>query len=242
MNRTTPLSCGTSEIDVHLLEDAEDFLVQGRRIVVNTGTRPALVDGDPAKPLPPFHSTVLVDTVIRRAESVVLLRVHDGALAHRTTREPGWATLGDILAETTGNPDAFPAGIPLWRGPQSPAGHVLMDAAAVLGGDEAPARNPERFRVQVNLWFAPAGTDCAIHNEHGFIEVHTQVLGNGRMQKFRERDHKSLYEDLYMAPGYTTPQPFCSLQPDGSFRYPWHQYYADTDSVWLAVEYHRETQ
>ncbi|MDX3376575.1 hypothetical protein PV390_19455 [Streptomyces sp. ME02-6991-2A] len=29
---------------------------------------------------------------------------------------------------------------------------------------------------------------------------------------------------------------------DGSFQYPWHQYRADTDCVWLAVEYHRVTE
>ncbi|MEV0599854.1 hypothetical protein AB0I82_11230 [Streptomyces sp. NPDC050315] len=241
MNRTTLLSCTSSEIEVQLLEDAKDFFVQGRCIVVNTGMQAAVVDGDPPKSLPTFHSTVLVDTVIRQAESIILLRVHDGATARNLTQEPRWAKLGDILAEATGNPAAFPTSIPLWRGPQSPAGYVHMDAAAILSDEEAPSKDLEKFRVQVNLWYAPAGTDCAIHNDHNFIEVHTQVLGYGRMQKFHKRDHASLYEDLYMAPGYTTPQPFCSLQPDGSFRYPWHQYFADTDSVWLAVEYHRET-
>jgi hypothetical protein len=64
------------------------------------------------------------------------------------------------------------------------------------------------------------------------------VHGLGRIQKFTAQDHGTLYEDLRMSPGYTTPDPFCDIAPDGSYRYPWHQYYADTDCVWLAVEYH----
>ncbi|WP_197084995.1 hypothetical protein [Saccharothrix sp. ST-888] len=91
--------------------------------------------------------------------------------------------------------------------------------------------------VKVNLWFAPAGTDCRIHNLHEFLEVHTQVHGIGRMQKFRAQDHGTLYEDAPLAPG-STHEPFCVTGPDGTYRYPWHQYRADTDCVWLAVEYH----
>jgi hypothetical protein len=41
-----------------------------------------------------------------------------------------------------------------------------------------------------------------------------------------------------MGPGYTTPDPFCGTAPDGTFDYPWHQYRAESDCVWLAIEYH----
>jgi hypothetical protein len=86
--------------------------------------------------------------------------------------------------------------------------------------------------VNVNLWFASSGTDCGIHNRHSFIEVHTQIMGIGRMQKFAANDQSTLFEDIYMAPG-TTHEPFCGKD----YLYPWHQYYADTDCIWLAVEY-----
>lgn len=89
----------------------------------------------------------------------------------------------------------------------------------------------------MNLWFAPAGTDCGLHDRHPFLEVHTQVQGTGRMQTFRAEDHATLRQDVLMSPGHTH-DPFCDLGPDGAFRYPWHQYRADTDSLWLAVEYH----
>jgi hypothetical protein len=91
----------------------------------------------------------------------------------------------------------------------------------------------------VNLWFSLEGTDCALHNQHDFIEVHTQVHGTGRMQKFRAHEPRTLYEDILMSPGFTTPDPFCEVTGDGQFAYPWHQYYSDSDCIWLAIEYHR---
>jgi hypothetical protein len=41
-----------------------------------------------------------------------------------------------------------------------------------------------------------------------------------------------------MSPGYMTPVPFCSVEENTRFIYPWHQYYADTDCIRLAIEYH----
>jgi hypothetical protein len=83
-----------------------------------------------------------------------------------------------------------------------------------------------------NFWFAAAGTDCGIHNEHDFLEIHTQIWGTGHMQKFHQKDATTMYQDIVMTPGFTH-QPFC----DESHVYPWHRYFADTDCVWLAVEY-----
>jgi len=85
--------------------------------------------------------------------------------------------------------------------------------------------------IDVMLWFAKAGTHCGIHNEHSFNEVHTQIFGLGRMQKFHQNDKNTLYQELYMSPGYTH-DPFC----DENNKYPWHQYYADTDCIWLVLE------
>jgi len=92
--------------------------------------------------------------------------------------------------------------------------------------------------IKVNLWFAPSQTNCFIHNKHDFIEIHSQIYGHGRMQKFKAQDYAKLYEDILMSPGYTTPLPFCRIEDNSKFVYPWHQYYADTDCVWLAIEYH----
>ncbi|MER8701745.1 hypothetical protein [Mesorhizobium sp. M1273] len=47
--------------------------------------------------------------------------------------------------------------------------------------------------LKLNLWWSPAGTDWFIHHNPPFLEVHTQILGTGRMQKFREKDQATLY-------------------------------------------------
>jgi hypothetical protein len=116
-----------------------------------------------------------------------------------------------------------------------PLGSVTFDPGEVLGEQPLTDRG---FNVLANLWFAPAGTDCGIHNEHDFLETHTQIHGAGRMQKFTAPRHDALYEDVPMSPG-ATHDPFCGTAGD-QFRYPWHQYRADTDCVWLAVEYHAQ--
>ena len=53
------------------------------------------------------------------------------------------------------------------------------------------------------------------------------------MQKFRSNDFKSIYEDVHMAPGFTH-NPFAGVKDNG---YGWHQYYSDTDCIWMAIEY-----
>ena len=87
--------------------------------------------------------------------------------------------------------------------------------------------------IGLNLWFAAEGTDCGMHNEHDFLEVHTQIWGTGHMQKFAKKDPVTLYQDIFMTPGFTHA-PFCT---EDEFVYPWHRYFADTDCLWLAVEY-----
>lgn len=243
LNTVSTLNFTGKHIEALLVRNAKDFPVRGRTLVVNIGATAAPLVRTPRTGIPPLSSTILVDTRVQEAEALVLLRAGDeSAAAKDIVGEPGWHLLGDLLGAgpapdpgTGGRP--FPRDTPLWKGPQDDAGVITLDPGRLLGERGAPPRETP-FEVKVNLWFAPAGTDCAIHNQHDFIEVHTQVLGTGRMQKFREQDHSTLYEDVVMSPGYTTPDPFCDTGPDGAFRYPWHQYHADTDCVWLAVEYH----
>lgn len=237
-NQETPLNFTGRHVRATLVRNAEDYLVHGTAIVVNVGARPARLSESPRKSITPLTSTILRDTRIDRADTLVLLRTDLDAPVADIVRDPGWSLLGDLLPDTpAGEAPAFPRDTPLWKSPQDDGGTVSFIPGRVLKESQLPG--PIRqFEIKLNLWFAPAGTDCFIHNQHDFIEVHTQVHGLGRMQKFTAHDHDTLYEDLRMSPGYTTPDPFCASGPGGSYVYPWHQYYADTDCVWLAVEYH----
>jgi hypothetical protein len=167
---------------------------------------------------------------------VLLFRVRDANGVAGIIAEPGWHMFGDLLPDDDAS--GFPKDTPLWRGPQHDLGTMEFDTALALGETSSFA-HARIFRVKVNFWFAPAGTDCFIHHEHDFLEIHTQIYGLGRMQKFTTQDQGTLYEDVWMSPG-RTHLPFCRTDESGGFVYPWHQYHANSDCVWLAVEYHAE--
>ncbi|MDJ0629163.1 MAG: hypothetical protein QNJ44_12975 [Rhodobacter sp.] len=79
--------------------------------------------------------------------------------------------------------------------------------------------------------------NVGLHRDHafcpvpGFREVHTQIMGFGKMQQCRERDVATLYLEEPMAPG-TTHRPMY----DAEGNYPWHQFETITPSVFMAVE------
>lgn len=62
-------------------------------------------------------------------------------------------------------------------------------------------------------------------------EVHTQIVGVGKMQQCLEQDINTLYLEEPMAPG-TTHKPMF----DDQGNYPWHQYETITPSIFMAIE------
>lgn len=206
-----------------VLRDAVDFPITERTTVVNLAQTGAFVGTAQLSPLPPMSSTVLVAGAVT-GDLLLAITVADEVGQEQRARALGWL-------------DFYGADGPvLLKSQQDTVGTVTIDRRTVLHQPALPS-NPERFTVKANLWFSPAGTDCGIHNVHPFIEVHTQVTGLGRMQKFDDRRHDALYEDQLLSPGTTNPIPFC-IDVDGELTYPWHQYRADTDCIWLALEYH----
>ncbi len=228
-NVVRPINSTNAFIDARVVDRPKNHRVDGRTVVVNISGEPATVGEPPLRPLPAFSSTVLVDSAIERGEQVLLFRVRDESGIANIVDEPGWQLFADLLP-------GFPRDTKLFRGPRELVGTVELDQARALG--EGTATGPRPFDVWANLWFAPVGTSCGIHDRHDFIEIHTQVYGYGRMQKFRSNDFRTLYEDQLMSPGHTPPVPFCVTGQGGGFTYPWHQYRADTACVWVAVEYH----
>ncbi|WP_371169358.1 hypothetical protein [Aliiroseovarius sp. 2305UL8-7] len=79
--------------------------------------------------------------------------------------------------------------------------------------------------------------NVGLHKDHdfcsvpGFREVHTQIMGFGKMQQCREKDINTLYLEEPMAPG-STHRPMY----DAGGNFPWHQYETITPSVFMAVE------
>ncbi len=79
--------------------------------------------------------------------------------------------------------------------------------------------------------------NVGLHKEHpfcpvpGFREVHTQIVGYGKMQQCRECSPSTVYMEELMAPGNTHRPMY-----DSSGNYPWHQYETISEGIFLAVE------
>ncbi|CDZ67983.1 Hypothetical protein NGAL_HAMBI2605_62660 [Neorhizobium galegae bv. orientalis] len=181
-------------------------------------------------------------------------------------------------------PRGFPP-LPLWISSQIHLDHRIEIDPWRMAGQPSPAGSkPLDYTIYANIWWLPAGSDAGVHDAHhrNFLEIHTQLVGFGRMQKFKElktaqeavnidpanvalsdyafpfdasASFSGLYEEHRLAPGAThAPMPLvtsydawgehsdiarAASAEDPCFYYPPHQYYADTDCIWIAFEFHR---
>jgi hypothetical protein len=227
-NQQRPLSFSIDWIEGVLASSAREMPVEDA-IVVNLSTSALRyrVGGNHGT-IHPWKSTILRHCTIESGERAALLHVRQrtniGGVAL------GWEWYGHR------NPQ-FSRATPLYISSQDDIGDVELDPISAFAHQNAGSPSPRRYRLKLNLWYTPEETDCGIHTGHQFLEVHTQILGTGHMQKFRENNADTLYEDVLMPPGFTH-DPFFSVAADRSFSYPWHRYYADTDCIWMAVELH----
>jgi len=227
-NQRRSLSFSNDWIESVLVSAVRNMPVEDA-IVVNLSTT-ALhyrVGGDHGTVLP-WKSAMLRHCTLESGETVALLHVRQrtnlGGVAL------GWEWYGRRNQQ-------FPRGTPLYISLQDEIGDVQLDPVHGFTHETSVSASPRRYRLKLNLWYTPEETDCGIHTGHQFLEVHTQVLGTGHMQKFRENNSETLYEDVPMLPGFTH-DPFFVVGDNGSFSYPWHRYYAETDCIWMAVELH----
>ena len=100
--------------------------------------------------------------------------------------------------------------------------------------------SPKKWVGQQGFTFYYSATvplNVGLHRDHsfcpvpGYREVHTQVVGLGKMQQCLAKDLSSLYFEELMAPGNTHRPMY-----DQNGEYPWHQYETITPSVFLAIE------
>ena len=221
------LNFASDYIDASIIRGVENYVVDDA-IAVNLSAEPMLIGWDVPSVLPRWKAAVLKGGRIIKGSQVGLFRIR------RKTNLGGvvfqdWDWLGNRIS-------SFPRDAPLYISPQDSIGDIDVDPF-VFTNERTTTQDVMSFEVKLNLWWAPGNTDCFIHNEHSFLEVHTQIYGAGRMQKFRERDEATMYEDVVMSEGLTH-DPFCRVGDNRNWIYPWHRYYADTDCVWLAIELH----
>jgi len=226
-NKIRPLSFSDEFIYAELVENVQALTVEDA-VVVNLSPSPMVTGDEHPAVVPAWKSTWLKGGTIREGERAALLKVRRitnlGGCMFR-----GWDWLGSRIK-------SFPRDTPLYISPFDMVGTVRTDPRVFTNEIATPAQEQD-FDLRLNLWWSPGDTDCFIHNEHSFLEVHTQIHGRGRMQKFHKRDEATIYEDMPMEVGMSH-DPFCRVAGPNQWAYPWHRYYADTDAVWLAIELH----
>lgn len=227
------LSFAGPNIEATLVPAGSTHRIEAASILVNLSPRPLRIDQE-SPPIRPWRSTTLSRAEVRSDGPVAVLRVKEVDNIGRLTLNREWRPLGQTLPDNS----EFPRDTPLWISPQDEIGAVDVDRRHFTGEIAVPEQ-PEPFLLKLNLWYAPPYTDCFIHTGHKFLEVHTQIHGTGRMQKFRKQDASTLFEEVQMPPGFTH-ESFAVVDGD-VWRYPWHRYYADADCIWMAIELHRST-
>lgn len=90
-----------------------------------------------------------------------------------------------------------------------------------------------------NFWFCWKDVDCRIHNQHDFIEVHTNVAWDGFMQKCSDTYEESLIETVGLMP-WSSHRRFdieWEFEENGNPKYPFHRWLGwKTGNIWLAIE------
>ncbi len=229
-NTVTEVNFASENIKVYTVRQVTDYYIGRRSVVVNMGDAEIFIDEQPQKGLAPRQSTVLRNKTIKAADLILVLEVHSPVNLGQVILSEDWKSAQSLFGEPL-------AGIPLWKSPQVEIGDIDLDPYQIVN-QSANQHHKVKFKIKVNLWFATQMTNCAIHNQHDFIEFHTQVTGTGRMQKFDTGKIETLYQDVILAEG-NTHHIFCEVQNNGyTYLYPWHQYYADTDCIWMATELH----
>jgi len=225
-NRTRPLAFDGHFVKAHMVENARNYRTTG--VVTNLSATPMYIAGDPIGVIPAWRSTVLKDAVIISADRASIVHV------------PGDINLGGIALDDwqwlgASKPD-FPRRSPLYISAKDIIGDVELNPWALSNHPE-PKDERQQFDIQLNLWWAPARTDAGIHNTHTFIELHTQIFGQGRIQLFRDQAGTDMYREISAAPG-DTHDPIVWVVDKRTFTYPWHRGWTDTDAIWMAIEFH----
>jgi hypothetical protein len=194
---------------VRLLEGLDNWSVTGKTIVLNLADQPIRIR---EQSLGPLQSSVIVDTPIQEVSRAVVVE--------RFADHPDEAALlADVKARW---PSAFEV-----RGEERLRGVQHYMSPKIWTGNLGLTMY-HSASVPLNVGLHRDHPFCAVP---GFREVHTQIVGFGKMQQCRERDVATLYLEEPMAPG-TTHRPMY----DAEGNYPWHQFETITPSIFMAVE------
>lgn len=203
------LTIGDPFFTIRILRDEQEYAVGGKTIFLNLSDAPVCVR---EQTIGALQSVILKDT---SAKGIVHAVVVEGFADH--------ADESDLMARIR---ETWPSAFDM-RGEERLRGIEHYMSPKVWVGQFG-------FTIYHS---ASVPLNVGLHKDHafcpvpGFREVHTQIIGFGKMQQCRERDVETLYLEEPMSPG-TTHRPM--YDDEGNF--PWHQFETITPSVFMAVE------
>jgi hypothetical protein len=194
---------------VRRLQAESEFLIGDRTIVINISEKPI---GIQDQQLGFFQSVVVTNTALRGVQHAVLIErfsAHTDEQALLEDVKKTWPLAYDIRRE-----DRL-KGVSHYMSPKANLGNLNL--SMYLSGS-----------VPLKVGLHKNHTHCG---DALVREVHTQVVGIGKMQQCLEENIDTLYLEEPMAPG-TTHKPMFDEQGN----YPWHQYETITPSIFMAIE------
>ena len=161
-------------------------------------------------PVAPLKGTIVMNVLVQNVKSGLLVRDYDKDAENQMlwkALDKAWPTLYEVSGLERHK------GIPYRKSPQ-----------VTVGG------------CRINFGYAAPNSPSGRHKTHvpDFDEVHAQILGFGKMQKFTEDSDDSFYQEVIMAPGIVHDKFY---DEDGN--YPWHQYYSITRCIYMPIEIDR---
>ena len=203
------LDIGEPFFTLRMLKDEPSYMISGKTIALNLADEPIRVR---EQSLGSFQSVILKDTEIKDVKHAILVErfadhTDEAALLEKVRRK--WPSAYEVRGEQRLLGIEHYMSPKIWIGQ---FGFTLYHSASV----------PLNVGLHRDHAFCPVP---------GFREVHTQIIGFGKMQQCREQDPNTLYLEEPMAPG-TTHRPMY----DAEGNYPWHQFETITPSIFMAVE------
>ena len=189
---------------IKAIHGEKEFKIANNSIIVNLSEENIWVKD---KPLTFLKSTIVRNVTIKDIQRALVIENYE-----RNTTDPEW--FNEIKRQWRLMYDMSKQerqrGILLWRSPKEKVDNI-----------------------DLNLCYISANVDTGPHKEHSsnFMEVHTQLLGYGKMQKLEENDISTMYQEVILAPGYTH-EPFFNEENV----YPWHQYHSISDCIYMPIE------
>ena len=205
----TKIDIGEPFFSLELVEDEQSFPVLSKTIVVNLSVNPITIE---KQKLAEFQSNYVIGTDLVNVDQAILIRNLRPNLSEQE------------LCDQVG--EFWPSAYQVRKEERlRNVGHYM---------------SPKEWVGQQGFTFYYSATvplNVGLHRDHsfcpvpGYREVHTQIVGLGKMQQCLSKDLSSLYFEELMAPG-NTHRPMYNQNGE----YPWHQYETITPSVFLAIE------